>query len=365
MLYHLTQFLKDYFSGFNFFRYVSVRSGLALTTALLTSLLLGPAVIRLLRRSKIGQNIRNEEAPALHDLHKDKAGTPTMGGILIVVAALTATLLWADLTNRLVWLVLGAFLWLGLLGFWDDYIKLREKRSLGLRGWPKFAGQLLCGLVLGIHLYNNPVTFEYANKVDLIVLKNVYVPMGVFYIVFVMLIICGTSNAVNLTDGLDGLAIGSVLMAALAYGIMAYAVSRPDYSEHLNVPHVRGAGELTVFCAALLGAGVGFLWYNCAPAEIFMGDTGSLAMGGALGTVAVLVKKELLLAVVGGLFVMEALSVILQVGSYKLRRKRMFLMAPLHHHFELKGWSETKVVVRFWIIAAMWALLGLGTLKVW
>jgi len=365
MLYHLAQFLERYFSGFRLFGYITVRAGLAIVTALLTSILIGPVVIGLLRKLKIGQNIRSEEAPALHDLHKNKAGTPTMGGVLIVAATLTATLLWANLENRLVWLVLGVVVWLGLLGFWDDYIKLREKRSLGLRAWPKFVGQLLCGLVLGVHVYNHPVNFEYANKIDLIVLKDLYLNMGPFYILFVMLILCATSNAVNLTDGLDGLAIGSVVMAAIAYAGMSYAVGRTNFSEYLHIPYIPGAGELTVFCAALIGAGLGFLWYNCPPADVFMGDTGSLAMGGALGTVAVLIKKELLLAVVGGLFVMEALSVILQVGSYKLRGKRIFLMAPLHHHFELKGWSETKVVVRFWIIAAMWALLSIGTLKIW
>jgi len=365
MLYQLAQWLREYVSGFRLFTFITVRVGLAIVTALALSVVLGPVVIRLLKRLNIGQTVRNEEAPALHDLHQKKEGTPTMGGVLIVGATLVTTLLWADLSNRLVWLVLGVVLWLGLLGFWDDYIKLREKRSLGLRAWPKFAGQLLCGLVLGIHVYNNPVTLERANEVDLIVLKDLYLPMGIFYILFVMLILCGTSNAVNLTDGLDGLAIGSVVMAAVAYGGMAYAVSNIEWSGYLHVPFVRGAEELTIFCAALVGAGLGFLWYNCSPAEIFMGDTGSLALGGALGTVAVLVKKELLLAIVGGLFVMEALSVILQVGSYKLRGKRVFLMAPIHHHFELKGWSETKVVVRFWIIAAIWALLSLGTLKVW
>jgi phospho-N-acetylmuramoyl-pentapeptide-transferase len=365
MLYQLAQWLRDYVSGFRLFTFITVRVGLAIVTALALSVSLGPVVIRLLKKFKIGQPVRNEEAPALHDLHQNKEGTPTMGGVLIVGATLLTTLLWVDLSNRLVWLVLGVVLWLGLLGFWDDYIKLRENRSLGLRAWPKFAGQLLCGLVLGIHVYNNPVTLERANEVDLILLKDLYLPMGIFYIPFVMLILCGTSNAVNLTDGLDGLAIGSVVMAAVAYGGMAYAVSHIEWSGYLHVPFVPGAEELTIFCAALVGAGLGFLWYNCSPAEIFMGDTGSLALGGALGTVAVLVKKELLLAIVGGLFVMEALSVILQVGSYKLRGKRIFLMAPIHHHFELKGWSETKVVVRFWIIAAMWALLSLGTLKVW
>jgi len=365
MLYHLTQWLRAYVSGFRLFGYITVRVGLAIITALAISVVLGPVVIRLLKKLNIGQTVRNEEAPALHDLHQKKEGTPTMGGILIIGATLSTTLLWADLTNRLMWLALGTFLWLGLLGFWDDYIKLREKRSLGLRALPKFAGQLLCGLVLGIHLYNHPVTPELANEVDLIVLKELYLPLGAFYILFVMLVLCGTSNAVNLTDGLDGLAIGAVVMAAVAYGGMAYAVSNVKFSDYLNIPFVPGAEELTIFCAAIIGAGLGFLWFNCPPAEIFMGDTGSLALGGALGTVAILVKKEMLLLIVGGLFVMEALSVILQVGSYKLRGKRIFLMAPLHHHFELKGWSETKVVVRFWIIAAMWALLSLGTLKVW
>jgi len=365
MLYYVTQLLKQYVSGFNFFRYITVRSGLAVGTALLTSLLLGPLVIAWLTRLKIGQNIRTKEAPALHDLHKNKAGTPTMGGVLIVAATFSATLLWANIANRLVWLALGVVLWLGLIGFLDDYIKLKKKQSLGLRALPKFAGQLMCGLVLGIHLYYNPVNLEHANRVDLLMLKDLVWNMGAFYILFVMLIICGASNAVNLTDGLDGLAIGSVVMAAVAYAGMAYAVGRTDFSQFLHMPYVEGAGELTVFCSALIGAGLGFLWFNCPPAEMFMGDTGSLALGGALGAVAVLIRRELLLVIVGGLFVMEALSVILQVGSFKLRHKRIFLMAPLHHHFELKGWSETKVVVRFWIIAAMWALLSLGTLKVW
>jgi len=301
----------------------------------------------------------------LHKIHQSKAGTPTMGGLLIIGSVSASTLLWANLSNRLVLITLFCMLWLGAVGFLDDYIKMRKKRSLGLTAKLKFLAQIALGLALGVYLYFEPVNLEYGTKVAILFFKNIYLPLGMLYIVFVVLIIVGASNAVNLTDGLDGLAAGSVIMAALAYTGMAYLVGRADFTRYLFITHVVGAGELTIFLAAVAGAGLGFLWYNAHPAEVFMGDTGALALGGALGTVAILIKQELLLVIVGGLFVLEAASVIIQVLSYKLRGgKRVFKMAPLHHHFELTGWSETKVTVRFWILAAIFALLSLATLKV-
>jgi phospho-N-acetylmuramoyl-pentapeptide-transferase len=333
-------------------------------TALALSIVFGPCFIKKLAQLKVGQKIRKDEAPDLHKLHKRKEGTPTMGGLLIIFSTLAATLLWADLSNRLVWTAVAAMVWMGTLGFVDDYIKLARQRSMGLRATWKLLFQILFGLLLGCYLYCYPVSGEIGTKVDVLFLKNVWLNLGWLYVPFVIVTIVGASNAVNLTDGLDGLAIGSVTMAALAYTAVAYIVGRADWTSYLLIWHVPLAWELTVFGAALLGAGLGFLWFNSHPAEVFMGDTGSLALGGALATVAILVKQEMLLIIVGGLFVVEALSVILQVASFKLWGKRVFLMSPLHHHFELKGWSETKVTVRFWIIAAIFAMMSLSVLKV-
>jgi len=365
MLYLLLKELIPSVSAFNLFTYITFRAALAASTSLGLSILLGPWMIRKLTALKVGQTIRKEHVGELHRIHQVKEGTPTMGGVLILTSVTVATLLWADMFNRLVIIALVCMLWLGLVGFLDDFIKMRNKRSLGLTAKAKFTGQILLGLALGIYLYYNPTNTEFGTKLELLFLKDTIVSLGWLYVPFVILVIVGTSNAVNLTDGLDGLAIGSVIIAVLAYTVMAYLVGRTDFASYLFVTYVAGAGELTIFCAAVAGAGLGFLWYNAHPAEIFMGDTGALALGGALGTVAILIKQELLLLIVGGLFVVEAMSVIIQVLSYKLRGgKRVFKMAPLHHHFELSGWSETKVTIRFWIIAAIFALLSLSTLKV-
>jgi len=491
MFYHLAEALEPYFGAFNVFQYHTVRAGAAAVTAFAVSLIIGPKVIAWLRMLKVGQYIKQEHVADLHALHKSKAGTPTMGGMLIILSTLFTCLLWSRLSNRLVVLALLMLVVLGTLGFIDDYIKLRRKHNQGLSARAKSIGQILAGLLLGIYLTYNPITVsatgiaerdvvnwpEFAaglapphrgdleqakarvwnalpedlrgrlteavatGRVDLALqtaavaainglidgpslyeakiwdasrlngegrrlldgngnlgawekarlnrmliesaypehvvrsvrdvhtklaipsFKNVYLSLGAFYIFFALLVIYSSSNAVNLTDGLDGLAIGASIVSLLVYTGIAYVVSRVDWSNYLFLTYVPEASELTVFGAAMLGSGLGFLWYNSHPAEVFMGDTGSLALGGAIGTMALLTKQELLLILVGGLFVMEAGSVVLQVASFKLRGKRIFRMAPLHHHFELKGWSESKVTIRFWILAIIFALMSLGTLK--
>ncbi len=350
-------------SAFNAFTYITVRSGCAGITALAFSILMGPFMIRWLRRMNIGQYVRKDHVADLHELHRKKTGTPTMGGILILSSTVASTLLWADLHNRLIWIAISVFVCLGFVGFVDDFIKLRRRRSMGLTAWWKFGAQSCLGIAVGTYLYLHPVVERFGSDIGLLFLKNAYLPLGIMYIIFAAIVIVGSSNAVNLTDGLDGLAVGSTVMAALAYTAVAYLVSRADFAEYLYVPYVPEASELTVFGGALVGTGLGFLWFNAYPAHVFMGDTGSLALGGALGTCALLTKQELLLVIVGGLFVIEAMSVILQVASFKIRGKRIFRMAPLHHHFELKGWSETQVTVRFWIIAAVFAMLSVGALK--
>lgn len=488
MLYYLAQELTPEFSFLNIFSYHTVRAGGALFTGFLLSLILGPKLIDYLRALNIGQIIKKDHVDDLHALHKDKAGTPTMGGLLIIVTTAISLLLWSRLSNRLLLVALGMLLLLGMIGFLDDFIKLRRKHNDGLSARAKFSGQILAGTLLGAYVLIYPITygasylqendvvdwnglmsafqdesgrdpstplgkfgstltpelrdglasapsdsetrialldelnlamehrdlydeavwrdtilngeshamlakgldslsdrqlvrfnrllFEAAvpslvvksprnlqTKVAVPGLKDTMIPMGLLYIPFVILIIVATSNTVNLTDGLDGLAIGACVVSLSAFTAIAYIVSRADWSSYLYVTYIPEASELTVFGSALLGTGLGFLWYNAHPAELFMGDTGSLALGGAMGTLAVLTKQELLLPIVGGLFVLEGLSVILQVGSYKLRGKRIFKMAPLHHHFELMGWSESKVTIRFWILAFMFALLSLATLK--
>jgi phospho-N-acetylmuramoyl-pentapeptide-transferase len=360
MLYHLLYPLREYFHGFNVFRYITFRAAYALITALVLSFLVGPWLIRKLRQWKVKDEGR-EDAPGSH---LTKGGTPTMGGLLILLCIAVPTLLWADLTNHYIWITLGATIWLGAVGFADDYLKRKRHRSLGLVAGKKFGGQILLGIVVGAILLLWPMEPLYATRTNLLFLKNYLLELGLLYIPFVVVVIVGATNAVNLTDGLDGLAIGVVLFAAAAYAGMCYVVGNIKLAEYLNVLYLRGSGELTVFCATMIGASLGFLWFNAHPAEVFMGDTGALALGGALGTVAVLIKQELLLLVVGGVFVIEALSVIIQVGSFKLRGKRVFKMSPLHHHFELMGWSESKIVVRFWILAMIFALVALSTLKI-
>jgi len=361
MLYHLFYPLQQYIHAFNVFRYITFRAAYALVTALFLSFLLAPFLIRKLREFKIGQTIR-EDGP---QGHLAKGGTPTMGGILIVLAIVLPTLFWADLTNRFIQIVIFSTLWLGMIGFIDDYLKLVKKRSKGLVASEKLIGQTLLGLLLGIYLYFYPLESSFVTKTNVLFFKNFFFDFNGFYIPFVILVIVGTSNAVNLTDGLDGLAIGVIAFAAAAYAGMSYVVGNYKIADYLNVLFLRGSGELTVFCAAMIGAALGFLWFNAHPAQIFMGDTGSLALGGALGTVAILIKQEVLLFIVGGVFVMEAASVILQVFYFKFTKgKRLFRMAPLHHHFELLGWSESKIVARFWILAAIFALIALSTLKI-
>lgn len=360
MFYYFLYPLRDIFSGFNVFRYITFRAALASVTAFLISILVGPFIIRAMNRLKIGQTIRRKDVPDLYPLHKHKEGTPTMGGVLIIFAIVTSSLLWADLTNRYILVCLVSIVWLGMVGFLDDYLKLLKRDSKGLQATMKLAGQVMLGV--GVAVF---VSFSSPSQTALEIpfLKNLFIPLGGFYLIFITLVIVGSSNGVNLTDGLDGLAIGSISMVALTLCIFSYVVGNAVFCDYLWFAHLPGRGELTVFCAALFGGALGFLWFNSHPAEIFMGDTGALALGGSLGVVSVLIRKELILLLAGGIFVAEALSVMLQVVSFKFRGKRIFLMAPLHHHFELKGLNETKVVVRFWIVGIILVLICFATLK--
>jgi phospho-N-acetylmuramoyl-pentapeptide-transferase len=361
MLYYLLFPLHKVFSVLNIFRYITFRSAMAALTAFLISLAFGPILIRKLKELKVGENIRKEDSAKLHELQRNKQDTPTMGGILILAAIIISTLLWGDILNRYVIIALFSTSWLGATGFIDDYLKQVKHKSKGLTATSKLTSQIILGLILGTILFLDP---HNNIKLDLPFLKDASVNLDGLYIVFVIMVIAGSSNAVNLTDGLDGLAIGIVVMVVLAFSVLCYVTGNIRFSEYLLIPYIKGSGELTVFCASILGAGLGFLWFNCYPASIFMGDVGSLALGGAIGTVALLIKKELLLAIVGGIFVLEALSVILQVGSFRFLKKRIFKIAPLHHHFQFLNWPENKVIVRFWIIASLLALLTLVTLKI-
>jgi len=360
MLYYLLYPLHDLISALNIFRYITFRASMAALTAFIISLILGPLVINFIRKLQIGEKVIKEDSVRLDELHNKKRGTPTMGGVLILLAITISVLLWADIFNRYIIIVMFATLWLGITGFVDDYLKQIKKKSKGLTAATKLTSQLILGLVLGIILFTGP---DNSTVIDIPFLKDISWDLGIFYILFVILVIAGTSNAVNLTDGLDGLAIGCVIMVAIAFSILSYVSGNIKFSHYLLIPYIKGSGELTVFCASILGAGLGFLWFNAHPASIFMGDVGSLALGGALGTVAILIKKELLLVIVGGIFVLEALSVILQILSFRLTGKRIFKIAPLHHHFEFLGCQENKVLVRFWIIASLLVLLTLVTLK--
>ena len=358
MLYWLT----DYSTGgdvFNLFRYITVRAGGAFMTALVFGFMFGQPLINLLRRKQgKGQPIR-EDGPASHFA---KAGTPTMGGLLILSALMVSTLLWARLDNGYVWIVTGVTLAFGLIGFADDYAKVTKQTTKGVSSRVRFlAGLVIAGIAAYAAAALHPA--DLTNQLALPVFKDVLLNLGVLFVPFGMIVIVGSANAVNLTDGLDGLAIMPVMIAAGALGIIAYVVGNANYTDYLGVHFVPGTGELLIFTAALFGGGLGFLWYNAPPAAVFMGDTGSLALGGALGAIAVCIKHEIVLAIVGGLFVVEALSVIIQVLYYKRTRKRIFLMAPIHHHFEKKGWAEPQIVIRFWIISLILALIGLATLK--
>ncbi len=360
MLYNLLTPLADEFIAFNLFRYLTFRSGGAMLTALVISFVLGPALIAWLKeRQGEGQPIRIDGPP---DHLLRKKGTPTMGGTLILLALTLSTLLWADIRNVYVWVVLLVTVGFGLIGFADDYLKLTKRNPKGLSGRLKLLGQL--GISAGAAAVVMAVMREpLGTSLALPFVKDVLIDFGWFFLPFAMLVMTGASNAVNLTDGLDGLAIVPVLIAAGCFGLIAYFVGNVRYAEYLQIQYVPGTGELAVFCGALVGAGLGFLWFNAPPAMVFMGDTGSLSCGGALGAISVVTKHELVLAIVGGLFVLETVSVIVQVASFKLTGRRVFRMAPLHHHFEKKGWAEPTIVIRFWIIAAVLGLIGLSTLK--
>lgn len=360
MLYHLLFPLREYFSPFNIFQYITFRAGGAIITALLLSYILTPMLIAALKKRSISQRIR-KDGPESHMLKK---GIPSMGGLSILVSMVMSTLLWAKLTNRYIIILLITVIYLGVTGFLDDYLKWVKNNSRGLPAKFKLLCQCVLAFFIAWYLYAYPVNLEYMNKINVPYFKDLYVNIGVLYILFIMLVVVGSSNAVNLTDGLDGLAIGSLIIAAITYSLFAYLAGHIKFSSYLGIIPVSGAGELSIFLVAMVGAGLGFLWYNCYPAEIFMGDTGSLFLGGAIGVVAVIIKQELLLVIVGGIFVIEVMSVILQVGSFKLRGKRIFMMSPLHHHFELKGINEPKITIRFWIVGIILALLALSSLKV-
>lgn len=346
-------------SALNVIRYITFRAAYAAITALLVCFVVGPPMIEWLRAVKLGQKVRAEGPQS----HLSKAGTPTMGGILVLAAITISTLLWGNFHSRPVWLALIATLWLGGIGFLDDYLRVVKGYPKGLLGRYKMAGQFVLGLGLGLTLLLWPEGGLSASTTHVPFLKFRFIDFGILFVPFVILVVTGSSNAVNLTDGLDGLAAGLVAIAALTFAGLCYLSGHVKFSEYLNITHLAYGGELTVFCAAVLGAALGFLWYNCHPADVFMGDTGSLALGGALGTVAVLIKREFWLVLIGGVFVAETLSVMIQVASFKLFGRRIFRMSPLHHHFELKGWAESRVVLRFYIAGALLALFSLSTLK--
>ncbi len=356
MLYYLLYALHSKFSLFNVFRYITFRAILAILTALVISFFCGPWVIRKLQKLEVKQYIRNDGPSG----HLGKEGTHTMGGTLILSSIVLSVILWADLSNFYIWVIVLVTVGFGVIGFADDYRKLTRKNSKGLGMREKMLYQVAVALAASLLVYSYPM---FKSTLSVPFFKGFMPDLGTFYILLAVFVVVGTSNAVNLTDGLDGLAIGPVLISAGTFMVLAYLAGNVKIASYLQIPYVSGSGELTIFCGAMVGASMGFLWYNTYPAQVFMGDTGSMALGAALGAAAVITKQEVLLAIVGGLFVLETLSVIFQVASFKLRRKRIFRMAPLHHHFELKGWAEPKVIVRFWIITIFLALIALSTLK--
>jgi phospho-N-acetylmuramoyl-pentapeptide-transferase len=350
--------LVRYFTPLNVFQYLTFRGAYAALTTLLLCYLLGPRIIESLRRLKVGQSIRDDGPQS----HLKKGGTPTMGGVMIILSIVISALLWQDLRNYKIWLCLGSLLAFGAIGYVDDYLKVTKKNSDGLPGWVKFGAQIAVALALALFLYffgEEQITYLYVPF-----FKNPVFDMGVFWIPFAVLLLVGESNAVNLSDGLDGLATGLLIWVFITLGILSYLSGRADFSAYLGIPYFEGAGELTVFCLAAVGACVGFLWFNAPPAEVFMGDVGSLSLGGLIATISLILKKEILILIIGGVFVLEAASVILQVLCFKLWKKRIYKMAPLHHHFELSGWVETKVVIRFWILGGLFAIIALSTLKI-
>ncbi len=359
MLYWIAEIMREYYRIFSVFEYITLRSILSVLTSLAISLILGPYLIRTLIKRQIGQSIRDDGPLA----HLDKSGTPTMGGSLIIISILTTTLLWSDLSNHYVWLCMLCIAGYAVIGLYDDYQKIFYGNSKGISAKMKFSLQMILGFFFSTYIY---VTAT--DSVQLLyivpVFKDLTFDLGVFFIAFSMLVIVGSSNAVNLTDGLDGLAIMPTVLVCGALGIVAYMTGNINYSGYLSIPYVRDVGEITIFLAAIVGSGLGFLWFNAYPAQVFMGDMGALSLGAALGIVAILIRQEFLLVIMGGVFVIETISVILQVVSFKLLGRRIFRMAPLHHHFELKGWQEPKVIVRFWIITVVLVLVGLATLKI-
>ena len=359
MLLALTEYLSQYYSAFNVFSYLTMRAILGILTALSIALLVGPLFIKQLSVKQMGQVVRDDGPES----HFSKAGTPTMGGALILVAIAISTLLWGDLTNRYVWVVLLVTLLFGVVGWIDDYKKIVHKDSRGLIARHKYFWQSIIGVAAALYLYT---TAQTSHETLLLIpyMKDVFIDLGPFYILLTYLVIVGSSNAVNLTDGLDGLAIMPTVMIAGAFGVFAYLTGNSNFSEYLGIPYIEGVGEVIVICAAIVGAGLGFLWFNTYPAQVFMGDVGALALGASLGIIAVVVRQEIVLFIMGGVFVMETISVILQVISYKLTGRRIFRMAPVHHHFELKGWPEPRVIVRFWIITVILVLIGLASLKI-
>jgi phospho-N-acetylmuramoyl-pentapeptide-transferase len=359
VLYWLLYPMAGRFPVFNVFRYITFRTAMSAVTALAVALVLGPAMIRYLRRAQIGQSIRAEGPKT----HLTKAGTPTMGGLLILLAVVSATLLWMDLSNRFVWIGLATLVGVGAVGFADDWTKVSRRRSLGLTGRGKLVPQFVVAIAVAFAIEQWAGHGAFSTVVSFPFLKKLLLDLGVLYIPFVAVVVVGSSNAVNLTDGLDGLAAGAVGIAAGTYALLAYVTGNAVAARYLQIPFIPQSGELAVFCGALVGACLGFLWFNCHPADVFMGDVGALPLGAAIAAVAVMTKQEILLAIVGGLFVLEALSVIIQVASFKSTGRRVFKMAPLHHHFELLGWAESRVIIRFWILALFFAVLGLSTLK--
>ena len=359
MLLYLTKYLAQFESAFNVFNYLTMRAILGALTALILSFVIGPKMIARLSLNQVGQPVRDDGPVS----HLPKAGTPTMGGALILTAIVVSTVLWADLENRFIWVVLFVTLTYGVIGYVDDYRKLVLQDAKGLSAWQKLFWQSASAIVAAVALYMM-ATDDLSTSLLIPYFKDLALPLGMFQIVVTYLFIVGFSNAVNLTDGLDGLAIMPTVLVGGALGVFAYVTGNVNFSEYLDIPYVRGTGEILVFCSALAGAGLGFLWFNTYPAQVFMGDIGALSLGAALGVVAVVVRQEIVLAIMGGVFVVETLSVIIQVASFKLTGRRVFRMAPLHHHFELKGWAEPKVIVRFWIITVILVLIGLASLKI-
>lgn len=361
MLYYLSE-LRYFISGLNLFKYITFRAAMAAVTTFVLCVILGPLFIRYVKSRQIRERAKRDDCPDLHSFHNAKEGTPTMGGVFMVGSIIVSVLLWGDLSNRYMLLTLLTCFFLAVLGGVDDYIKLTKKgKHRGLRARTKFLWEVLLGCVIGAFIFLNPET---NTQIDVPFLKGLILDLGFFYVLFVAAVIVGTTNAVNLTDGMDGLAIGCVLIVSATLSVLCYISGHMKFSEYLLIPYLPGTGELTVFCFAILGASLGFLWFNCHPASVFMGDVGSLPLGGSLGVIAVFIKKELLLVILGGVFVLEALSVILQVASFKLRHKRIFKMSPFHHHLQLTGWPESKITIRFWIVGIILALLTLTTLKI-